>query len=688
MGFEGHAGATRLRTEPNGTWTVSSLLFPKTANAGHVDSHNKATSIQSKATSRSTPGPNLAPARGRTCGTAHSMEQSGELQGRYLYWEDSAQCSFEIVKQESQGHFIFSQIVNGEASSGVLNRTEDHWNASVTGTSVRDWKLQLDGDALLVERSDGFEGRAERMIESKEWQAVVAQPVDPGETLLIKAAPGSGKSTLLREWCRGRPDNKILLLAFNTAVCQQLQANFNELANVTIQTIHKFARNATKHLHHGEIGEPTETDLKKFLKCSSEEVEKQQRLLAKVCASASVSMDFDGLVSLEDEDDEDTRKLQKSLWNHFSSGNCSFGVPHNVYLKLFQLSPDLRCKAFQEYDIVVVDEAQDCTDCMLHLVTSGQFARVLACDPHQNIYQFNKVNGKYLAKMEVDYRMSLPLSFRFGHEIAQLLTSIAQASPESVDSILEVQGNPKLETTLQVVQDPREAIKKLLAGNQKMTVLARKNRTLFLQAIDVIASLQEGKFDKFINFIGGFKAFKDKQLVPVLDLLYLRDGRQDEVTSKYVKKFDSLDNFRSRCEQQQSIDWLSKLCLCDRLLCPEQLQGLIESIEQFEAEGNGQADLVFSTVHQAKGLGFPNVVLLEDFLAEPTTEEYNIFYVASSRVSTGSLFVAESTMQALREGGKRRGRKRPLEESEEEDEAWNEEPEEEDLDPEEEDEGM
>lgn len=37
-------------------------------------------------------------------------------------------------------------------------------------------------------------------------------------------------------------------------------------------------------------------------------------------------------------------------------------------------------------------------------------------------------------------------------------------------------------------------------------------------------------------------------------------------------------------------------------------------------------------------------------------EEYNILYVACSRVSTGTLFVAESTMRALEQGP--RGRKR------------------------------
>lgn len=161
----------------------------------------------------------------------------------------------------------------------AFSRTEgtDLWEASVTGAGVSHWKLQPIGEsALLLQRGD-FNGRAEQMRQSSEWQTVVSQPVDPGQTLLIKAAPGSGKSTLLREWCRGRPNNKILVTAFNKAICEQLEANFqSELANVTVDTIHAVARHVTWHFHRGEEPRyPTKTDIKNFLECSWSEVERQ-----------------------------------------------------------------------------------------------------------------------------------------------------------------------------------------------------------------------------------------------------------------------------------------------------------------------------------------------------------------------------------------------------------------------------
>lgn len=44
--------------------------------------------------------------------------------GRYLYWEGNVQRSFEIVWQESQAQLLFSQVVDGMASSGLLKRTK------------------------------------------------------------------------------------------------------------------------------------------------------------------------------------------------------------------------------------------------------------------------------------------------------------------------------------------------------------------------------------------------------------------------------------------------------------------------------------------------------------------------------------------------------------------------------------
>lgn len=235
----------------------------------------------------------------------------------------------------------------------AFSRTEgtDLWEACVTGARATHWKLQPVGESALLLQRDDFKGRAEQMRQSSEWQTVVSQPVDPGQTLLIKAAPGSGKSTLLREWCRGRPNNNILVTASNKAICEQLKANFqSELKNVTVKKIHSVAYDATRHLHRGNVGDPTKTDIKNFLKCRWDEVERRLELLKIFCASASPSLDCQNRRELQ---------LHKSLWESFASGSGHFRVPHNVYLKLLQLNSELQDQAFQDFSIVVVDETQD-----------------------------------------------------------------------------------------------------------------------------------------------------------------------------------------------------------------------------------------------------------------------------------------------------------------------------------------
>ena len=229
-----------------------------------------------------------------------------------------------IVWQESRSQYLFSQAVDGrEPRTGVLRRSEasEPWEASVYGTSGAakvDWKLQPLAAALQIERSDGFHCRAERLQESDEWDAIVKQRVEVAEVMCINAAPGSGKSTVLREWCRGRPDNNILVVAFNRAISEQLRANFAELRNVAVKTIHAVAYEATRHIHHNRVGDVSRTELKNFLGCQHwDEVEIQKKWLTDFCASAEDH--------LPGRPDARTRQRHATLWEHFSSGRWEYG---------------------------------------------------------------------------------------------------------------------------------------------------------------------------------------------------------------------------------------------------------------------------------------------------------------------------------------------------------------------------
>lgn len=148
-------------------------------------------------------------------------------------------------------------------------------------------------------------------------------------------------------------------------------------------------------------------------------------------------------------------------------------------------------------------------------------------------------------------------------------------------------------------------------------------------------------------------------MLPVKDLLHFGHGDPDDISPQrrsYLTKFQTLYKFREAMKRQEDMYWLPRFGIYDRVAARFRCTGSGDMAEQFESlmcdmeeklAASQEADVVFSTVHQAKGLGFENVVTLEDFLDDRTEEEYNIFYVACSRVSTGVLIVAQSTEEKL-----------------------------------------
>ena len=121
---------------------------------------------------------------------------------------------------------------------------------------------------------------------------------------------------------------------------------------------------------------------------------------------------------------------------------------------------------------------------------------------------------------------------------------------------------PGVETGLCLNAEPMASITQLLLEGKKATVLARKNSTLFMQAMRVLTDLAD---EKSAAFIGGFESFIESQLLPVLDLLYLSEGRATDIQSKYVKAFSSFGFLRRVCEEREDMNWLPKISLYDAL---------------------------------------------------------------------------------------------------------------------------
>ena len=88
-----------------------------------------------------------------------------------------------------------------------------------------------------------------------ELRAVLDTELRAGQLMTIEAVAGAGKSTALREYAAHRPSQKILFLAFNTLVQEEMERAFaaRGMTHVTVRTLHALACAHTHDVQRGGV---------------------------------------------------------------------------------------------------------------------------------------------------------------------------------------------------------------------------------------------------------------------------------------------------------------------------------------------------------------------------------------------------------------------------------------------------
>ena len=60
--------------------------------------------------------------------------------------------------------------------------------------------------------------------------------------------------------------------------------------------------------------------------------------------------------------------------------------------------------ALQRYDVVMLDEAHDCTAAQISIVERASCAKLVVYDPHQCIYQFRGAEPGNFARLPADFQ--------------------------------------------------------------------------------------------------------------------------------------------------------------------------------------------------------------------------------------------------------------------------------------------
>ena len=445
-----------------------------------------------------------------------------------------------------------------------------------------------------------------------EQRDIVDFPLRHGEILKVVAFAGTGKTTVLEQFARARPSLRLLYVAFNKSVQQEAEQRFP--TNVHCRTIHSLAwRSEGLRFRHKLVNQIRANQVMDWLNLDQHEVARfvidtlQNFLVSADPRLHSAHVPTIARTHFGPKHLPDFVQQARELWVRMSDPQHEVPMLHDGYLKLFQLSkPELH------YHIILLDEAQDTNPVTAQLLLQQTCAKIMVGDPHQAIYQFRGAID-VLSKVPVNATRYLTQSFRFGPTIAQAATSVlrqfkaesnAIRGAEKTDQLGRVQGSP-------------------------FAYLARTNAALFDQATQYLGLRKFG-------FVGGVQGY---QLPVITETWKLFEGRKKEVRDPYLKTFSSYEALRDYATQVEEFEWLGRCRLVEKHqgMIPELVEEMLEQLVAQE-----EAEVLFSTVHKAKGLEFAQVFLADDFpilvregrplpREELATEEVNMIYVAATR---------------------------------------------------------
>jgi F-box protein 18 (helicase) len=457
----------------------------------------------------------------------------------------------------------------------------------------------------------------------------------------INAVAGSGKTTTIIEYAASRPrSSKILYLAFNKSVRLEAARKFEDcgLHNVKVETAHSLAykhivfangynvRNQSLKTHEivdllglRSTGEKhaeyiLATHISKFLTyfCNSDKSKVQDLnyldTISDDMAQAFVKKFYS---SIED----GTRLLLAKM------DRREIDITHDFYLKKFQLATPLL-----PYDYILFDEGQDASGVMLDVFLKQKATKVIVGDVHQQIYGWRyAVNSLEKTDFET---FDLSASFRFPQDIAQLAAVVLEWKKKLYNFMpVSITGKGT---------DTREGSK---------ATIARTNLGLLLKAIEYITDNRKVRNIYFEGNINSYTYADDG--ASLYDVLNLYNNKPDKIRDKLIQSMKDLDELEEYIEKTEDVQ-LSMMAEIVKEYGDE-IYGIIKTLKNLHVadEDKTKADMIFSTVHRAKGMEYDVVYLVDDFITEEKleklkdkgepintaklTEEINLLYVAVTR---------------------------------------------------------
>jgi len=442
---------------------------------------------------------------------------------------------------------------------------------------------------------------------------VIKNPVKPGQVTKITAYAGTGKTSTLSAYSEFHHQDSALYLAFNKSVAEEARNRFQ--LHVTPSTIHGLAYrsvNARKfgpiasRLRYGLVmklfglntlysGAALIATLDNFLNSAAD------KTLPLHIVDPRKTFKPDQLVAMSDK-----------LWEKMRDGKDQVPMTHSGYLKLYQLS-----KPYIPQKLIMLDEAQDTNpvtfDIVMRQVNEHKAKLIMVGDRRQAIYGWRgAINAM---DMETQQTFHLTQSFRFGPQVAQLANGIlARVFKETV----MLKGYQERDTRIVSV------------APTKHTCVCRTNYVLVTDAIG------QAMLGRKVCIVGDFEPF----LRDLLDTFKLWAGHYNDIQSPYIRAFGSFHRLKDFAESGFDQELAAKVQLVEhfQVNTPTAIEVLRRNMVSEDA-----ADVLYTTVHKAKGREWANVRLMDDFVKDvpylkpgevmtrEEEEEFHALYVAVTR---------------------------------------------------------
>jgi DNA helicase-2/ATP-dependent DNA helicase PcrA len=462
--------------------------------------------------------------------------------------------------------------------------------------------------------------------------------------LIVEALAGTGKTTTIVEGLKYLK-GKVLVCAFNKRIATELQQRITSLDSVKVSTLHGLGfgllrrhgsfsvdnsrglRLAEAALYH--VGGPKNRSFfwtTHFIAQSCKEISPYVSDVESVIKIAQAYGHLDGV---------DERYYQKIAEATLTAMDLAVaGARDRSDLTLdFSDMIFLPLKiglTHGEYDVVVVDEAQDMNRTQLELaerVMKKDGRIIVVGDSHQAIYGFRGADSQSMSRLKKAFNAkSLPLNITYRCPssvvaLARHLVPDFTGAPSCPAGKVRDVGYAKLYDEAQPgdfilgrVNAPLLSACLALVAKGKPARMA--GRDIGKSLVSLIRKLDHGSYD--------YDSLDDK----------IRDWE-----AKQVKKAkDDADAIKAAQDKA--------FCILMLMESAKDVQGLINMIEKLftDVEGADNTAIICSTVHKAKGLEADRVYILHDTFSgsweeRATHEEGNIKYVAITRAKKELVWV-------------------------------------------------